>query len=121
MHRGDADVESALEKVALPTAMGQRLPTTLSGGEQQRVAIARSLLAGASVVLADEPTGALDVENTERVTDILVDLGRIEGLVIVVATHDLGVAQRLDQCLSLARGNSLWVIDSGVGHFASLR
>ena len=84
--------------------MRDRLPTTMSGGEQQRVAIARSLLAATPIILADEPTGALDVENTVRVTDILVGLGRGEGLVIVVATHDPNVAERLDHCWRLAQG-----------------
>jgi ABC-type lipoprotein export system ATPase subunit len=80
----------------------------MSGGQQQRVAIARALMAGTSVILADEPTGALDVENTERVTDILVDLGR-EGLVVVVATHDPNVAQRLTRRFEVARGKLLAV------------
>ncbi|MDQ7906067.1 ATP-binding cassette domain-containing protein [Phytohabitans sp. ZYX-F-186] len=104
VRRTSADVTSVLGKVALPASMRGRLPATLSGGQQQRVAIARSLIAGTSVILADEPTGALDVKNTERVTDILVDLGRQHGLAIVVATHDQSVAQKLDHRFELAEG-----------------
>nr|WP_296073055.1 ABC transporter ATP-binding protein [uncultured Actinoplanes sp.] len=102
--RADADVATMLERVGLPSSMGRRLPTKLSGGQQQRVAIARALLAGTPVLLADEPTGALDVDNTERIADILVELGRRDGLVVVVATHDPRVAERLDHRVQLARG-----------------
>lgn len=104
VNRSSADVAAALSRVALPSSMRNRLPTTMSGGQQQRVAIARSLIAGTPVVLADEPTGALDVENTERVTQVLVDLGRNDGLAIVVATHDPNVANQLDRRLELTRG-----------------
>lgn len=104
VRRSSADVGAMLERVGLPSSMGRRLPTRLSGGQQQRVAIARALLAGTSVLLADEPTGALDVDNTERIADILVELGRRDGLVVVVATHDPRVAERLDHRVQLARG-----------------
>jgi ABC-type lipoprotein export system ATPase subunit len=104
VRRTGSDVGTMLERVGLPSSMGRRLPTRLSGGQQQRVAIARALLAGTSVLLADEPTGALDVDNTERIADILVELGRRDGLVVVVATHDPRVAERLDHRVQLARG-----------------
>ncbi len=104
IRRSSADIGSVLSRVALPSSMRDRLPAKMSGGQQQRVAIARALVAGTSVVLADEPTGALDVENTERVTEILVDLGQRDGLVVVVATHDPSVAERLDHRYEVARG-----------------
>jgi ABC-type lipoprotein export system ATPase subunit len=104
VRRAGSDVGTMLERVGLPSSMGRRLPTRLSGGQQQRVAIARALLAGTSVLLADEPTGALDVDNTERIADIMVELGRRDGLVVVVATHDPRVAERLDHRVQLARG-----------------
>ncbi|MFI7331521.1 ABC transporter ATP-binding protein [Micromonospora aurantiaca (nom. illeg.)] len=107
--RSRADVGAMLGRVALPVSMRDRLPATLSGGQQQRVAIARALMAGTSVILADEPTGALDVDNTERVTDILVDLGHQERLMVVVATHDPDVARRLDRRLELSRGKLVQV------------
>ena len=98
------DVVQALERVALPGDLFHRQPPTMSGGEQQRAAIARALITGGSVIVADEPTGALDEENTERITDVLVDLGRNDNLSIVVATHDPSVAERLDHGFALARG-----------------
>jgi putative ABC transport system ATP-binding protein len=104
VRRSRADVGAMLDRVGLPPSMGRRLPTRLSGGQQQRVAIARALLAGTSVLLADEPTGALDVDNTVRIADILVELGRRDGLVVVVATHDPRVAERLDHRVQLAGG-----------------
>jgi ABC-type lipoprotein export system ATPase subunit len=104
VRRSRADVGATLDRVGLPSSMGRRLPTRLSGGQQQRVAIARALLAGTSVLLADEPTGALDVDNTVRIADILVELGRRDGLVVVVATHDPRVAERLDHRVRLAGG-----------------
>jgi putative ABC transport system ATP-binding protein len=104
VRRSGAEVGGMLERVGMPSSMGRRLPTRLSGGQQQRVAIARALLAGTSVLLADEPTGALDVNNTERIADILVELGRRDRLVVVVATHDPRVAERLDHRVQLAEG-----------------
>lgn len=100
----DSDVTTALDRVALPSSMRERLPGTMSGGEQQRVAIARSLMVGASVILADEPTGALDTHNTARVADILADLGRADGLTVLIATHDPQVAAHLDRCYRLSDG-----------------
>lgn len=99
------EVSDALDRVGLPQEIASRLPSTMSGGEQQRAALARALVAGGSVILADEPTGALDVDNTQRVADILCDLGRASALTIVVATHDPEVAARLDRQYHLADGS----------------
>jgi putative ABC transport system ATP-binding protein len=99
-----AAVEAGLLRVMLEPELADRMPSTLSGGQQQRVAIARALAAGASVIVADEPTGALDVENTRRVADILATLGERDGLTVVVATHDPSVASRMQQCLALDGG-----------------
>ncbi len=82
-----------LEKLGL----GDRLhhgPRDLSGGEQQRVAIARALVKQPDLLLADEPTGNLDHENSLRIQQLLLDLNR-EGLTIVVATHDLALARSI--------------------------
>jgi putative ABC transport system ATP-binding protein len=99
----DASVEHTLDTVGL-AGYADRQPATLSGGEQQRVAIARSLLSGATVLLADEPTGALDSDNTRLVTDMLIDLGRRDGTTVVVATHDVQVARRVPTIFDLLDG-----------------
>ena len=65
-----------------------RAPEALSGGERQRVAVARALYARPPLLLADEPTGALDPANAERVLELLLDLAREEGAAVLLATHD---------------------------------
>lgn len=95
---------AALSRVGLEHISVDRLPATLSGGEQQRVAIARALMCGAEVLLADEPTGALDAANTEIVTEILVSIGAQEGLDVVIATHDPLVASSVGSTFVLTSG-----------------
>lgn len=103
--KGSTDqVESALARVGLPPSMAHRLPGSMSSGEQQRVAIARGLVVGSPVLVADEPTGALDAENTARITDVLLELGQGSDLTVIVATHDLSVAERMDQRIDLGAG-----------------
>lgn len=97
---GSVEIGAALERVGLAPELAQRAPGSLSGGEQQRVAIARALVSGATVVLADEPTGALDAANSRRVSEILKGLGD-EGLTVVVATHDESVASVMDRTVRL--------------------
>jgi putative ABC transport system ATP-binding protein len=75
----------------------------LSGGEQQRVALARSLVTDPIIVLADEPTGALDSRNAENVMEIFESLRSPERAVVLV-THDLGVADRADRKISMRDG-----------------
>ena len=81
------------------------LPSQLSGGEQQRVAIARSLVRRPKVILADEPTGSLDVETGTRVLDILLGLAREDGCAVVLVTHDMQVASRADRQVILEGGS----------------
>ena len=76
----------------------------LSGGEQQRVAIARALVSGPSLLLADEPTGDLDEQNAEAVFDLMQGLHQAHQLTSIVATHNLGLAQRADRILVLQHG-----------------
>jgi putative ABC transport system ATP-binding protein len=96
--------ERSLERVGLGNVSVDRLPGTLSGGEQQRVAIARALLCGAEVLVADEPTGALDADNTVRVTDILAKIGVEDSVEVIIATHDPLVAERIPSKLVLTSG-----------------
>ena len=97
-----------LAKVDIAETLHKRLPRNLSGGEQQRVAIARALAAGAKVILADEPTGNLDEENSRRVVDILGRLAHDEGRTVIMVTHDNELAQKADVMFSL-RGGTLKV------------
>ena len=94
----------ALVKVGIEEAKHKRFPSALSGGEQQRVAIARSLCSGAPVLLADEPTGNLDGENTRIVMDILRRLAHEEGRCVIVVTHDPEVADTADLILRMKDG-----------------
>ncbi len=94
----------ALVKVGIEESKHKRFPSALSGGEQQRVAIARSLCSGAPVLLADEPTGNLDGENTRIVMEILRRLAHEEGRCVIVVTHDPEVADTADLVLRMKDG-----------------
>ena len=78
--------------------------STLSGGERQRVAIARAILQKPRVLLADEPTGNLDVNTGKQIEDLLLKLNREMGTTLVVVTHNMKMATRLDRCLELRSG-----------------
>jgi putative ABC transport system ATP-binding protein len=80
------------------------LPEALSGGEQQRVAVARALVAGPRVVFADEPTGSLDSRAGARVLDALIDAARARQAALLMVTHDPGVAERADRVLQYRDG-----------------
>jgi len=92
-----------LEQVGLGDRAGQ-VPERLSGGEQQRVAIARALVRRPRVVLADEPTGALDVETGQAVMALLAEATAARGAALVTITHDLAVADLADRRLRLDGG-----------------
>jgi putative ABC transport system ATP-binding protein len=79
-------------------------PYELSGGEMQRVAIARALVAGAALLLADEPTGNLDTKNGEGVLDLLDEMRRERGVTLVLATHSAAAAKRADRTIDIRDG-----------------
>jgi lipoprotein-releasing system ATP-binding protein len=79
-------------------------PAELSGGEQQRVAIARAVANAPRILLADEPTGNLDLRTADRVFDALTQLVRASGLAAVIATHNLELAERMDRQVTLQEG-----------------
>jgi len=91
-------------KVALPESALDRFPGMLSGGEQQRVAIARALSMNSRLLLADEPTGNLDEENSRNIMDILVDLAHSAGYCVIIATHDLSILPRMDVVMRMNSG-----------------
>lgn len=106
-HRELANRERRAAELLEQVGLGERMrsmPHLLSGGEQQRVAIARSLVRHPHLVLADEPTGSLDHETGERVLDILLDLVRAENVALILVTHEPAVAARADQVLHLTGG-----------------
>lgn len=82
-------------------------PAKLSGGERQRVAIARSLANGASVLLADEPTGNLDSENAKLILDLIVRLRREREITLILVTHDMGIARQAERILEMRDGRIL--------------
>ena len=79
-------------------------PAELSGGEQQRVAIARAVANAPRVLLADEPTGNLDPHNSEHVFSALTQLVQASGLAVLVATHNMDIAARMDRRVTLREG-----------------
>ena len=76
----------------------------ISGGEQQRIAIARALTSGARVILADEPTGNLDVANGEMVVKILSDLARVDNYTVILVTHDISIVENADVVYQMSDG-----------------
>lgn len=96
-------VDEALELVGIAEKAGSR-PPTLSGGQRQRTAIARALVRRPPVILADEPTGALDPTTADAVVDLLLSAARTQGAALVVVTHDADVAARMDRRLLLRDG-----------------
>ena len=93
-----------LVRVGITEEQMRRFPSRLSGGEQQRVAIARSLAAGAKILLADEPTGNLDIDNTKNIIDILQGLAHNEGYCVIIVTHDLEIADKADVVYKMRGG-----------------
>ena len=93
-----------LERVGIAAEKHRRYPSQLSGGEQQRVAIARALSSGAQILLADEPTGNLDGENSRNIVDILTRLAHDDGYCVVIVTHDPAVAEAADTVYTMTDG-----------------
>jgi lipoprotein-releasing system ATP-binding protein len=97
-----AEAEKEAARLLAAMGLGERLnhqPGQLSGGEQQRTAIARALANHPKVLLADEPTGNLDPKTSAKVFDALLEIVRAEGLAALIATHDSRLARRLDRVI----------------------
>ncbi|MEL6365633.1 MAG: ABC transporter ATP-binding protein [Pseudomonadota bacterium] len=102
--RSKKDAETEAARLLSALGLGERLrhqPAQLSGGEQQRVAVARALANGPRLLLADEPTGNLDPATSGAVFDALLNLVRSEGLAALIATHDHALAARMDRVVSI--------------------
>ena len=107
--RAEARERAKKELLAVGIEEGEfsRFPAQLSGGQQQRVAIARALAAGNRIILADEPTGNLDISNGEQVVEILLRLAREEGRCVIVITHDMEIAGMMDRIYTMRDGELL--------------
>lgn len=96
----------ALDKVGV-AHLAKHKPNQLSGGQQQRVAIARALVTNPEVILADEPTGALDSQTGDELMALFTNLNRNEGRTIVIITHDKEVSRRCSRVVTIKDGNIL--------------
>lgn len=94
---------SLLGELGLAERLHHR-PGELSGGEQQRVAVARALFMSPSVILADEPTGNLDAETGRELFDLLLTLNKKLGITFIIATHDLGLAEKCGEIINMEDG-----------------
>jgi putative ABC transport system ATP-binding protein len=113
--RGDADAESPARAILQQVGLGERLhhyPRQLSGGEQQRVAVARAFVTRPSLLFADEPTGNLDTHTGQAIIELLFDLNARAGTTLVLVTHDEHLASRCRRTLRLDGGRL--VSDSAV-------
>lgn len=93
-----------LERLGLGE-LGARLPDQLSGGQRQRASVARAIVHRPSVILADEPTGALDEENAAAVVQLLLDAHRLLGSTLVVVTHEPSIAGNMERVVVLREGS----------------
>ena len=103
--------QAALKRVGLADRMQNR-PNQLSGGQQQRVAVARAIINQPKLLLADEPTGALDSRTTSEVLDLFDELHRDQGMTILLVTHEHNVAERAERIVHFHDGR---LVDSGAG------
>jgi putative ABC transport system ATP-binding protein len=105
--RGERNVSARAKDLLVRVGLKERLhhyPTQLSGGEQQRVAMARAFIASPRILFADEPTGNLDEENASHITDLLFGMNREEKTTLVLVTHNIELAQRTQRILRMKGG-----------------
>jgi putative ABC transport system ATP-binding protein len=105
--RGERNVTPKAKELLNRVGLGDRLhhyPSQLSGGEQQRVAMARAFITDPKILFADEPTGNLDEENAHHVTELLFGMNKEKGTTLVLVTHNLELAQRTQRILKMKGG-----------------
>lgn len=101
--KGQQEAMGLLEAVGIADRAGHR-PSQLSGGEQQRLAIARAIANRPKILLADEPTGNLDEETAQKVNDLLLNLNKEQGLTLILVTHNQQIAARMARRFVLEQG-----------------
>jgi putative ABC transport system ATP-binding protein len=105
--RGDKHVGAKAKELLSRVGLADRMhhyPSQLSGGEQQRVAMARAFITAPKILFADEPTGNLDEENARHITDLLFGMNREERTTLVLVTHNLELAQKTERILQMRGG-----------------
>lgn len=105
--RGDRGARALARELLRRVGLADRAehyPTQLSGGEQQRIALARAFINRPKILFADEPTGNLDAETSQRVIDIMLELNRTDGTALVLVTHDPEVARLTERTIRLRSG-----------------
>lgn len=105
--RGEKNVGVKAKELLSRVGLANRVhhfPTQLSGGEQQRVAMARAFITEPKILFADEPTGNLDEENSQHITDLLFGLNKERGTTLILVTHNLELAQRTERILRMRGG-----------------
>jgi ABC-type lipoprotein export system ATPase subunit len=106
-HSSMKEISSRAEQLLRGVGLREFLlyrPGELSGGQRQRVAVVRALINKPKLLLADEPTGSLDKDSSENIAELLVELNRSEKVTLVVVTHSLGLAERMDRVMELSDG-----------------
>lgn len=105
--RGEKNVTPKAKELLVRVGLAERMHhylTQLSGGEQQRVAMARAFITSPKILFADEPTGNLDEENSQHLTDLLFGLNKEQGTTLVLVTHNLELAQKTERILRMRGG-----------------
>jgi putative ABC transport system ATP-binding protein len=105
--RGERDASRKAKELLARVGLGDRshhYPSQLSGGEQQRVAMARAFITDPKILFADEPTGNLDEENAQHITELLFGMNKEKGTTLVLVTHNLELAQRTRRILRMRGG-----------------
>jgi lipoprotein-releasing system ATP-binding protein len=101
--KAEAYAGELMKKVGIE-ALGGKYPFMVSGGEAQRASLVRALINHPSILLADEPTGALDADNAKIMGDLLIEINRSIGISLILATHSMNLAQRMAKNYSLEKG-----------------